>query len=290
MTTGRPAAGAQQAITVWEQELALARVPYQQALFHFPAPGRRRLPGRSGRQFLLGERSCSLGAWCEGLTGRAKSWMRRMPSAQRQRLECTTAGRMIVASFPGQGSDHRLRWGERAFMERLVDGDLAATNGGWQWSASSGNGPPKPLRPSQARYTQATRFDAEGHLHPSLARSWPAWPPPPIAQRAPSRPSDTASVYPAPIVGAPGQHRPISSSSTRLCARLFCRLNLVCRQAGSGAVWVAGSEAAEARGRRRGATTPPHAAAARSVQFREDRQAEVLRRSAAAVTGRLPAP
>jgi deoxyribodipyrimidine photo-lyase len=51
------------------------------------------------------------------------------------------------------------RHGERAFMLRLVDGDLAANNGGWQWSASSGMDP-RPLRifnPS----TQAARFDPE---------------------------------------------------------------------------------------------------------------------------------
>ena len=37
------------------------------------------------------------------------------------------------------------RWGVRAFMELEVDGDLAANNGGCQWSVSSGRDP-KPLR------------------------------------------------------------------------------------------------------------------------------------------------
>jgi deoxyribodipyrimidine photo-lyase len=52
------------------------------------------------------------------------------------------------------------RRGEQVFMERLVDGDLAANNGGWQWSASSGMDP-KPLRIFNPA-TQAARFDAEG--------------------------------------------------------------------------------------------------------------------------------
>ena len=42
-------------------------------------------------------------------------------------------------------------------METLVDGDLAANNGGWQWSASSGM-EPKPLRMFNP-YTQAQKFD-----------------------------------------------------------------------------------------------------------------------------------
>src|SRR6185437_13704370 len=30
------------------------------------------------------------------------------------------------------------QWGERYFMQQLVDGDMAANNGGWQWSAGTG--------------------------------------------------------------------------------------------------------------------------------------------------------
>jgi deoxyribodipyrimidine photo-lyase len=51
------------------------------------------------------------------------------------------------------------QWGEQYFMQTLVDGDPAANNGGWQWSASSGMDP-KPLRifnPS----TQAQKFDRD---------------------------------------------------------------------------------------------------------------------------------
>ena len=46
--------------------------------------------------------------------------------------------RMIVASFLAK--DLRLDWrqGERHFMSQLIDGDLAANNGGWQWAASTG--------------------------------------------------------------------------------------------------------------------------------------------------------
>jgi deoxyribodipyrimidine photo-lyase len=30
------------------------------------------------------------------------------------------------------------QWGERWFMENLLDGDPAANNGGWQWTAGTG--------------------------------------------------------------------------------------------------------------------------------------------------------
>ena len=67
--------------------------------------------------------------------------------------------RMIVASFLVKDLIVDWRWGERAFLQRLVDGDLAANNGGWQWSASSGMDP-KPLRIFNP-FTQAARFDPE---------------------------------------------------------------------------------------------------------------------------------
>ena len=46
--------------------------------------------------------------------------------------------RMIVASFLTK--DLLIHWqeGERHFMYRLIDGDPAANNGGWQWAAGTG--------------------------------------------------------------------------------------------------------------------------------------------------------
>jgi deoxyribodipyrimidine photo-lyase len=54
----------------------------------------------------------------------------------------------------------------------LIDGDLSANNGGWQWSASSGMDP-KPLRIFNPA-SQAQKFDPEGeyirHWVPELRR------------------------------------------------------------------------------------------------------------------------
>lgn len=46
--------------------------------------------------------------------------------------------RMIAAMFFTKDLFLDWREGERYFMRRLIDGDLASNNGGWQWSASTG--------------------------------------------------------------------------------------------------------------------------------------------------------
>jgi deoxyribodipyrimidine photo-lyase len=46
--------------------------------------------------------------------------------------------RMIVASFLTKDLLIDWRWGERYFMQHLLDGDPAANNGGWQWTAGTG--------------------------------------------------------------------------------------------------------------------------------------------------------
>jgi deoxyribodipyrimidine photo-lyase len=53
------------------------------------------------------------------------------------------------------------RAGERHFMEQLVDGDFAANNGGWQWSASTGTDAAPYFRIFNP-ITQAQRFDPDG--------------------------------------------------------------------------------------------------------------------------------
>jgi deoxyribodipyrimidine photo-lyase len=142
-------------ITVWEQELAW-REFYQQALFHFPelADGPYR---PQWRHFPWDNDPEAFKAWSEGLTGMpiVDAAMRQLRASGWMHNRC----RMIVASFLVKDLICDWRWGERLFMQHLVDGDLAANNGGWQWSASSGMDP-RPLRifnPS----TQASKFDAE---------------------------------------------------------------------------------------------------------------------------------
>ena len=68
--------------------------------------------------------------------------------------------RMIVASFLTKDLIINWQWGEKYFMQKLIDGDLSANNGGWQWSASSGMDP-KPLRIFNPA-SQAQKYDPDG--------------------------------------------------------------------------------------------------------------------------------
>lgn len=147
---------AQESITVWRQELAW-REFYWQALYHFPelATG----PYRSlWQNFPWSNDQERFNRWCQGETGYpiVDAAMRQLNETGWMHNRC----RMIVASFLTKDLILNWQWGERYFMQTLVDGELAANNGGWQWSASSGMDP-KPLRIFNP-YTQAQKFDAEG--------------------------------------------------------------------------------------------------------------------------------
>lgn len=69
--------------------------------------------------------------------------------------------RMIVASFLTKDLLIDWRWGERYFMEKLLDGDLAPNNGGWQWAASTGCDPQPYFRIFNP-VLQSRKFDPEG--------------------------------------------------------------------------------------------------------------------------------
>ena len=77
--------------------------------------------------------------WTNGDTGVpiVDAAMRQLNSTGWMHNRC----RMIVASFLVKDLICSWQMGEKKFMEKLVDGDLAANNGGWQWSASSGMDP-----------------------------------------------------------------------------------------------------------------------------------------------------
>jgi len=75
-------------------------------------------------------------AWKEGRTGYpiVDAAMRQL----NREAWMHNRARMIVASFLTKDLLIDWRWGERYFMQQLVDGDHAANNGGWQWSAGTG--------------------------------------------------------------------------------------------------------------------------------------------------------
>jgi deoxyribodipyrimidine photo-lyase len=80
--------------------------------------------------------------------------------------------RMVTASFLTKDLGIDWRAGERYFARRLIDFDLAANNGGWQWAASSGCDAQPYFRIFNP-VAQSEKFDPEGkfirHYLPQLA-------------------------------------------------------------------------------------------------------------------------
>jgi len=98
-------------------------------------------------------------AWCEGRTGYpiVDAAMRQLQQAgwMHNRL------RMIVASFLVKDLHINWRRGEAYFMSRLIDGDFASNNGGWQWAASTGTDAAPYFRIFNP-VSQSQRFDPDG--------------------------------------------------------------------------------------------------------------------------------
>lgn len=142
-----------QNIQTWQQELAW-REFYQHVLYHFPelTDGPYREPFK---HFPWDNNPQHFQAWCEGKTGYpiVDAAMRQLNATGWMHNRC----RMIVASFLTKDLIINWQWGESYFMQHLIDGDLAANNGGWQWSASSGMDA-KPLRIFNPA-SQAQKFD-----------------------------------------------------------------------------------------------------------------------------------
>lgn len=142
-------------VQTWQQELAW-REFYQHVMYFYPelAEG----PYRAAwKDFPWVNDPTQFQAWCEGRTGYpiVDAAMRQLNETGWMHNRC----RMIVASFLTKDLIIDWRWGEKYFMQTLIDGDLSANNGGWQWSASSGMDP-KPLRIFNPA-SQAQKFDPE---------------------------------------------------------------------------------------------------------------------------------
>lgn len=75
--------------------------------------------------------------------------------------------RMIVAMFLSKNLLIDWRLGEQWFMQHLIDGDLAANNGGWQWSASTGTDSVPYFRIFNP-VTQSQKIDPDG----KFIRQW----------------------------------------------------------------------------------------------------------------------
>lgn len=103
--------------------------------------------------------------WCRGFTGFpiVDAAMRQMNATgwMHNRL------RMIVSSFLTKDLLIYWRSGEKYFMQKLIDGDFASNNGGWQWSASTGTDSQPYFRIFNPK-SQSERFDPTG----DFIRKW----------------------------------------------------------------------------------------------------------------------
>lgn len=133
---------------------------YNAILYHFPHvletafnPSLRNIPWRDA--------PAELHAWQQGLTG-----IPVVDACMRQLLATSwmhNRGRMIVASFLVK--DLLINWqeGERWFMRLLIDGDPAANNGGWQWTAGVGTDAAPYFRVFNP-VLQSKKFDPHGRF------------------------------------------------------------------------------------------------------------------------------
>lgn len=125
---------AQSLSETWTNEL-IWRDFYMQILWHFPHVEKQAFKPEYDRIEWANDEQLFL-RWCEGKTG--------YPLVDAGMRELNATGfmhnrvRMVVASFLTKHLFTDWRWGEAYFAEKLLDFDLSANNGGWQWAASSG--------------------------------------------------------------------------------------------------------------------------------------------------------
>ena len=134
---------------------------YADVLFRAPESARESMNARVGAMDWDrdGDADDRFEAWTEGRTGYPI-----VDAGMRQLLAegwIHNRVRMIVASFLVK--DLHLDWqrGARWFMRRLVDGDLASNQHGWQWTAGTGTDPAPYFRIFNP-VTQGERYDPGG--------------------------------------------------------------------------------------------------------------------------------
>jgi deoxyribodipyrimidine photo-lyase len=186
----------------WLSELVW-RDFYQQILFHHPQVATRSFKPEYDR-IRWDEAPERFAAWCEGRIG--------YPLVDAAMAQINRTGymhnrlRMVTASFLTKDLGIDWRLGERYFARRLIDFDLAANNGGWQWAASTGCDAQPYFRIFNP-VAQSEKFDPEGKFIrrylPQLANLsgkeiHAPWLVPPLRQREAG--VVIGADYPAPVV------------------------------------------------------------------------------------------
>ena len=120
--------------TVYTNQL-IWREFFMQILFHFPRVTTQCFRNKY-REIPYRNHPEEFEAWCQGKTGYA------LVDAGMRQLNATgfmhNRVRMVTASFLCKHLLIDWRWGEAYFAKKLLDYDLAANNGNWQWVAGTG--------------------------------------------------------------------------------------------------------------------------------------------------------
>jgi deoxyribodipyrimidine photo-lyase len=131
---------------------------YMQILWHFPHVAKQAFKPAYDRIAWRND-AAEFEKWCKGQTG--------YPIVDAGMRELNATGfmhnrvRMIVASFLTKHLLIDWRWGEAYFAKKLLDFDLSANNGGWQWAAGSGTDAAPYFRVFNPAL-QSAKFDPKG--------------------------------------------------------------------------------------------------------------------------------
>ena len=148
----------------WLDEL-LWREFYQHILYQFPAVSKHQPFKANTQKIQWRNAEQELIAWQQGQTG-----IPIVDAGMRQLLQTGwmhNRVRMITAMFLTKNLLIDWRLGEKWFMQHLIDGNLAANNGGWQWCASTGTDAVPYFRIFNP-ITQSQKFDKNG----DYIRTW----------------------------------------------------------------------------------------------------------------------
>lgn len=142
----------------WLDEL-LWREFYQHILFDYPRVSKHLPFQLSTQKINWRDDPVALQQWQQGHTG--------IPIVDAGMRQLLATGwmhnrvRMICAMFLSKNLLIDWRKGEQWFMQHLIDGDLAANNGGWQWCASTGTDAAPYFRIFNP-ISQSQKFDPNG--------------------------------------------------------------------------------------------------------------------------------
>jgi deoxyribodipyrimidine photo-lyase len=188
----------------WLNEL-IWREFYRHLLVAFPRLSRGQNFNLLGKNIQWRNDADEFSAWCKGQTGYpiVDAAMRQLNQTgwMHNRL------RMVVASFLTKHLLIDWRWGEKYFRQHLIDGDLAANNGGWQWSAGTGCDAQPYFRVFNPM-AQSSKFDPDASFIKQYVPEVANWPlktihqPQSVANSVPSASlfDQAQPEYPSPIV------------------------------------------------------------------------------------------